>query len=595
MEFLVRGGPVRPLPLDDGTFVAPGIAALEDGGYAVANLRGIERRREADVEVLVQTFDADGTPRGDAAVVGINAGWQFDDPGVLGLPDGRLLVTWQSEDDKDVPLGRILSPDGRPEGDAFRFFDRYSLSGVDLAATAEGFAAVATLSREGPEAGGAHLRLFDADGRPLGEARPLGEGADYVSFQGTEDGLAAWWHDEPGRFSVLDRDVDFVFRFDEEGEATTPPAELRLDGDLLPDRRGLPIPLADDRTLLVYRTDVEDLVVTLSADGRIEGDPTPLGGVGRSSSMDHQAEALPGGDVLVAWAEDSGPDGWPGGPAVFRLQRFDPHGVSRGEPITVVPWDDAEPPVNPELTGLAALDSGRVVLSWQNEVRGDPDARIEGWMVQLSTEADPSAIVGTSGGERLRGSREADVILALGGSDVLQGRRGSDDLLGGDGDDRLHGGRGVDRIEAGPGDDALRGGRGSDALDGGAGDDVLRGGRGHDRLVGGSGDDRMSGGKGRDVIEWGEGHDRAKGGSGADRFVRTERGDHEPRSLVIEDLEARDRIVLDVVLFDDAEALVRHHGRVDGDDIEIAYGDTEIRILGWTDMAAVADAIELAW
>jgi hypothetical protein len=83
-----------------------------------------------------------------------------------------------------------------------------------------------------------------------------------------------------------------------------------------------------------------------------------------------------------------------------------------------------------------------------------------------------ATVVGTSGKDRLRGTKRADVIAALGGSDTVKARGGNDIVCGGAGRDTLSGGRGKDR---------------------------LRGGKGRDRLIGGPGRDRLSGGPGRDT------------------------------------------------------------------------------------------------
>jgi hypothetical protein len=63
-----------------------------------------------------------------------------------------------------------------------------------------------------------------------------------------------------------------------------------------------------------------------------------------------------------------------------------------------------------------------------------------------------TTIIGSSGPDRLVGTRCDDVIYGLGGRDVLIGRAGNDQLNGGRGNDRL---RGLDGFA-----DQLNGGRG---------------------------------------------------------------------------------------------------------------------------------------
>jgi hypothetical protein len=70
--------------------------------------------------------------------------------------------------------------------------------------------------------------------------------------------------------------------------------------------------------------------------------------------------------------------------------------------------------------------------------------------------------VGTSGPDRIVGTRRADVIVTLAGNDRVRGRGGNDRICGGKGRDRLAGGAGNDLLNGGPGRDICSqgGGRG---------------------------------------------------------------------------------------------------------------------------------------
>jgi CSLREA domain-containing protein len=72
--------------------------------------------------------------------------------------------------------------------------------------------------------------------------------------------------------------------------------------------------------------------------------------------------------------------------------------------------------------------------------------------------------VGTSGKDKLAGTKKADGILGMGGKDLLQGRAGKDGLCGGRGRDRLKGGGGRDTLVGGKGKDVCKGGPGRDVL-----------------------------------------------------------------------------------------------------------------------------------
>jgi Ca2+-binding RTX toxin-like protein len=76
----------------------------------------------------------------------------------------------------------------------------------------------------------------------------------------------------------------------------------------------------------------------------------------------------------------------------------------------------------------------------------------------------PCTIRGTSGNDRLVGTRGPDVICGFCGNDVLFGGGGGDLLIGGPGNDILHGGSGEDLLIAESGDDRLFGGQGFDRM-----------------------------------------------------------------------------------------------------------------------------------
>ena len=80
-----------------------------------------------------------------------------------------------------------------------------------------------------------------------------------------------------------------------------------------------------------------------------------------------------------------------------------------------------------------------------------------------------ATIVGTSKGERIRGTSHRDVVNAGGGNDRVTGLGKRDVLCGGPGNDRLGGGEGGDSIYGGDGNDRLDGGPGHDFCSGGAG------------------------------------------------------------------------------------------------------------------------------
>lgn len=98
----------------------------------------------------------------------------------------------------------------------------------------------------------------------------------------------------------------------------------------------------------------------------------------------------------------------------------------------------------------------------------------------LDIVPNSSATRGTEGGDKLKGTGKADLLIAQGGNDALDGRAGGDRLYGEDGNDIIKGGAGNDLLSGGVGDDKLYGQEGKDVLIGGAGNDLLDGGAGKD-------------------------------------------------------------------------------------------------------------------
>ena len=109
-----------------------------------------------------------------------------------------------------------------------------------------------------------------------------------------------------------------------------------------------------------------------------------------------------------------------------------------------------------------------------------------------------ATIVGTTGKDRLKGTRRADAIVGLGGNDRISGLAGNDVICGGAGNDRISGGSGNDRLSGDAGKDSVSGDNGNDRLAGGSGVDSLNGGPGRDNLNGNAGRDKLNGGPGKD-------------------------------------------------------------------------------------------------
>ena len=150
-------------------------------------------------------------------------------------------------------------------------------------------------------------------------------------------------------------------------------------------------------------------------------------------------------------------------------------------------------------------------------------------------------VIGTKGGDFIRGNAGANELYGLDGSDVLEGGLGADLLSGGTGNDYavyensgarvavdLATGQGVGGEAAGDRLVSIENVFGSaydDLLRGSAVTNELRGNGGRDSLYGHDGNDRLSGGNGDDMLDGGRGADQLTGGAGADVFRFTATGD----------------------------------------------------------------------
>ncbi len=76
-------------------------------------------------------------------------------------------------------------------------------------------------------------------------------------------------------------------------------------------------------------------------------------------------------------------------------------------------------------------------------------------------------------GNKIEGTRRADIINGTAGADKVEGKAGNDTINGNGGNDLLEGDGGNDRLFGGAGNDIVDGGTGNDVLNGGAGNDIF--------------------------------------------------------------------------------------------------------------------------
>ncbi|MEM6939980.1 MAG: DUF4214 domain-containing protein [Pseudomonadota bacterium] len=177
------------------------IARLNDGGMVVAfDSRGVDGSSNA---TLLRFFDASGGARGNQIQVNQHTAGRQGDPDVAVLPDGRVVVAWESDDQDGSGKGiyaRLYSADGSPETGEFRVNTETlnDQENVAIAATPDGGFLVVWSHQPTGVTSVTRFQQYDAAGTPMGpEGRVLVGPENLDNFPALSigaDGLArvAW-------------------------------------------------------------------------------------------------------------------------------------------------------------------------------------------------------------------------------------------------------------------------------------------------------------------------------------------------------------------------------------------------------------------
>ena len=139
---------------------------------------------------------------------------------------------------------------------------------------------------------------------------------------------------------------------------------------------------------------------------------------------------------------------------------------------------------------------GLEAVNWEKVELG---IDIDGELIPIEDCDFRNVVLGTSAGETLDGTNQADLIIGLEGDDTINGLNGHDCIFGGDGEDVVNAGKGNDHVWGGDDDDTLKGEDG---------DDTLNGDDGEDTLIGGKNMDMLDGGEDGDLYIWNSGDGR---------------------------------------------------------------------------------------
>lgn len=445
---------------------SPTLAPTLDGGFVASWTNATESPAH---QVQTGFFEANGTQVGDLL---INYGsWATDyevGTDTVALDDGRSLVLWTGYTGSRTEgvNGVIYTETGTVDVSPFALNSWESSLGFELAFSARGtaladgrFAVVFENTSGEREADGSDsvwLRLFEADGTPVGE-----EFAPNTTTAGDDN--------DPDIATLEDGGFVVVWQGWDDGSQTGIRAQV-FNEDGTP--RG----------------------------GEIQVNTDTFGGQTSPAIV-----GLDDGGFMVTWtnvASSSG-DGLMG-------QLFEADGTPRG--VELLLSDQYDQTLGTYDSALSRLEDGRIAIVSTEHPKLDPD-------VFMGIFDPDRLIMGTTGDDRLVGTDLGDTLYGFQGDDTLLGRRGGDVMLGGGGTDTLSGGLGNDTLDGGRRGDTLDGGNGRDKLLGRNGFDLLDGGDGNDKLFGGNGNDTLVGGDGNDRLVGRDGNDKLWGEAGADTFV----------------------------------------------------------------------------
>ncbi|MCB1434015.1 MAG: hypothetical protein KDK75_16420 [Alphaproteobacteria bacterium] len=426
-------------------------AALKDGKYVLvwtddgATAPAGSVFTEANAGIKLQIFDADGTPSGDEVLVNPNSSssaLRQDQPSVAALQNGKIIVTWTTQDVNASSTtnisGRLFNSDGSPAGDEFTV-----------------------------------------------NVQTLGDQENSTVHALSSGGFAVVWDDRESSLITGNETHTFIRFYNANGGAQGVPLEANSANSGDPQEVSF-TELTDGRIVITWtenQTSAPGDASGSSVRARIYDPVTQgFGGSFRVNTRtsrdqnDAQIAALDHGQFVVVWTDDSRSGGDTSFQAV-RMQVFDSTGAKVGSEILVNSESTFEQK-NPVVT---VLPDYRFVVAWEDNSQTGSD--------QMGYAIHSRIFDARIAGIDITGDAAGNDYVGSDFADVIRGQAGADQLFGGAGFDLLIGGKGRDRLQGDNGSDDLRGGTGNDILIGGNGNDTLDGNQGADKMIGGPGDD----------------------------------------------------------------------------------------------------------
>ena len=515
----------------------PKITTLASGGFVIAwaDISGTLGDSSKD-SVKAQVFGADGARVGSEFLVNTQTANEQNAPSITGLADGRFVVTWQDysgtlgDSDQRSIKAQLFTAGGAKLGREFLVNTQTERDQdtPDITGLANGGFVVTWESYNTAAGVGSYTdiraQVFDAHGAKVGSEFFVNTQID--SYQEASDVTAL----DTGRFVVTWEDFS---------------------------------PAPGDGSGRSIKAQV------FEADGTKVG-PERLVNTQKAGIQFVPAVAsLPNGGFVITWSDTSETLG-DSDKTSIKAQVFDADGFKVGSEF-LVNTATRFVQVNPAVAGLAG---GGFVISWDDRSGPVTPAQTDPSDIDLKAQVfafSPAdkLLAGTSGNDRLIGTRNADLIKGLAGNDFLDGRGGADTLMGARGDDTYAVDVASDKVVevSGEGNDTVKtvlaaytlsanlenlmfsgayghsgiGNASANRIIGNAGNDILKGKAGADQLAGGAGDDLLVGGVGNDFL---------RGGAGADAFIFDTRAAARSNIDTVADfVSGLDRLVLDQSVF----------------------------------------------
>ena len=455
--------------------ISPSVTALADGRFVVT-WQSQEATDGSLTCIRGRLYNADGSAAGNDFIVDTTATGDQQNPSVTGLADGRFVVTWGSDDPGDGSgaciRGRLYNSDGSTVGNDF-IVDTTATGdqqNPSVTALADGRVVVTWQSQDTGDGSGTCIR-----GRLYNPAdSTIGTGDDFIV-----DTTATSNQSAPSVMTLADGSFVVAWQSDDTGDGSGTCIRGRLynaggsavGNDFIVnttatfDQRAPSVTaLADGRFVVTWQSqDTGD-----GSLGCIRGRLYNAGGsaVGNDFIIDTTATndqfmasvtALADGRFVVTWYSQDTGDGSLG---CVRGRLYNADGSADGNDFIVDTTATGEQ-FSPSVTALA---DGRFVVTWESDDTGDGSQEcIRGQIF------DPTIFVGTVGEDVWTGGNFADRIHGYGSNDTFSGLGGGDIINGDAGNDTLDGGADNDRLFGGLDGDTLTGGLGRDILFGGAG------------------------------------------------------------------------------------------------------------------------------